>query len=241
MLEDAANSRYLMRAYAQSSDSWEHFRTTAHQASLFEVAAILCGAWTLLSEDDDFFDGVEDAYRRLGELGVLLGPADEAPVSADRGDDAGVRRELRAYLEVDRLLARELVVLVHAGMEPVHAVRLVTDLVEVLEGTLVPHDENFEDLRGDMKKFAGELCAAEKRLRVLEFDPEVELPAERPPHRGWLRPLRPLRRAIIGIGGAATVAADVGTLVTGPGLVSGLGLASIIGGVEAVSRALRDG
>jgi hypothetical protein len=253
MLEDIANSRYLMRAYAQSSDSWEHFRTTAQQASLFEVAAILCGAWTVLGEDDDFFDGVGVAYGRLQELEVLAGvpskdvPKGGAPLSAapradqDLGeDDARVRDEFRAHLEVDRLLSRELVVLVHAGMKPVHAVRLVTDLADVLGDELRPRTMNLEDLRADITKFAAELCEAETRLRVFSFDPEIDLTAARPPHRGWLSRLKRLRRRIIGIGGAATVAADVAALVTGPGLVSGLGLASIVGGMQALHDGLYD-
>jgi hypothetical protein len=60
LLEDLTGSRYLMNAYAVSSDSWENFRQTGQRASLYEVAAALCGAWSTLAEDHDFFDGLNE-------------------------------------------------------------------------------------------------------------------------------------------------------------------------------------
>lgn len=114
-------------------DSWESFRLTSQQSSLFEVAAALCGAWSLLSEDDDFFSALDEARER----------ADlewRQPYQGRSTAEDAARRDFHVYLDVDKLLAQELVVLVQAGMNPKHVVRLVGDLRESLGREIAPPD-----------------------------------------------------------------------------------------------------
>jgi hypothetical protein len=234
MLEDLANSRYLMSAYAASSDSWESFRRTGQQSSLVEVAAALCGAWSLLSEDDDFFNGLDGAWERAESewRQSYEGPSLPEDIA---------QRDFHAYLDVDRLLAQELVVLVQAGMNPRHVVRLVGDLREVLGREIAPPDGiAVSDLRDEVTQLAEELCRAQQRLRTLDFDPYTELPAQRAPHRSWLRHLTTFRKALVATAGAASIVGNGAAAISSFGVLSGLGLASVVGGAQAMSTAVHD-
>jgi hypothetical protein len=233
MLENLANSRYLMSAYARSSDSWENFRLTGRQSSLHEVAFALCGAWTLLSEDDDFLEGLSEVPAQVASM---MYPATAAsPEERARAD------EFREHLAVDRLLARELVILADAGMDPRHAVRLVTDLGDLLTEEIDQDrvGEHVSVLRNEVGQIAQVLCEAESRLRALDYEPATEVAAGRPPHRTWVRGLKTVGKALAATAGVAGAAANVAASVASFGIVSGLGLASVVGGAQATSVAIR--
>jgi hypothetical protein len=232
MLEDLANSRYLMRAYAASSDSWENFRLTGRQSSLHEVAFALCGAWTVLSEDDDFFDGLADVPNRVGPL---MGRA----TGEDREHQQRAA-EFHQHLDVDRLLSRELVVLADAGMDPRHAIRLVTDLGDLLMDGFNPElsGGDVETLRIQAGELADELCKAQLRLRAFDYDPTTEVPAGRAPHRTWMNRMKTVGKALAATAGVASAAANVAASVASFGVVSGLGLASVVAGTQATAIAV---
>jgi hypothetical protein len=190
VIEDLANSRYLMTAYGASSDGWEAFRQTGQQAPLYEVAAILCGAWTVLSEDNDFFAGLSElSLERMDpDLRSALGGIPPPTPNADR---AKLVEDFLDHLDVNRLLARELSVLVQAGMEPAHAVRLVTDLRSLLAGQISPlSDGDMSALRANVSMLAEDLCKAEQALRVFDFDVISESEAGRAPPPRWMDSLR---------------------------------------------------
>jgi hypothetical protein len=246
MLEDLANSRYLMNAYAASSESWENFRRTSQQASLYEVAAALCGAWQTLGEDGDFFASLDDmtTEKMPRHLVAALGgvPTDQemAPPPLTP-DDVRVAEELSAHREVDKLLARELVILTQAGMEPVHAVRLIGDLQDILKRTIEPLKKSQVDqLRMDVPRLAEELCRAQQTLKVFNFEPASELAAGHPPHRRWVRTLRTIGKALGATAGAAGAVGNIIGAVASFGVVSGLGLASVLAGAQGMVAAVGD-
>jgi hypothetical protein len=240
MLEDIAGSRYLMTAYATSSDSWENFRLTGDKASLFEVAAILCGAWTALSEDDDFLAGLnemtEDAMAddlKSALLGDFAPPED--PERRKLLEDVAANRQ------TDKLLSQEMVILVQAGMDPVHAVRLVTDLSDLIRRDIQPIETTrMAALRARVPDLASELCKAERVLRAFDYEAAAELEAQRPPHRRWIRSLRIVGSGLKATAGAAAAVGNVVAAVASFGVVTGFGLCSVLGGAEALATAVED-
>jgi hypothetical protein len=241
MLEDLANSRYLMNTYAVASDSWENFRQTGQQASLYEVAAILCGAWTTLSDDDDFFEAMSTVTgdRLEPDLrGAFVG--DYAPPSDP--DRSKLLSEVAAYSDPDRLLAQELVVLVQAaGMQPVHALRLVSDLRDVLGSRVDPPSQQaMTTLRGNVPILAEELCKAKQRLKVFDYESTTALGAGAAPHRGWIRSLRITGKALQATAGAAGAVANVVGAVASFGLGSALALGSVAAGASVMSATVVD-
>jgi hypothetical protein len=241
MLEDLANSRYLMNAYATGSDSWESFRQTGHQTSLYEVAAILCGAWTTLSEDDDFFDAMSEVSAdRLDPDVRDAFRGKHAP--AKDPDRSRLLSDVAAYRHPDKLLAQELVVLVQAArMQPPHAVRLVSDLRDLLAPSIEPvSGEMMSALRADVPRLADELCRAQQRLKVFNYDPATETVEGAAPHRGWVRSLRVVGKTLQATAGAAAAVGNVVGAVASFGLASGLALGSVAGGAAAMSTAVAD-
>jgi hypothetical protein len=236
-LENLAESRYLVPAYTAASDSWAAFRTTGEPGPLYEVSAILCGLWQTLSEDDEFFAGLEAAtVERMPPVfreGLKSPVAVAGPKRSDGDDD------FASYLEGDRLLSKELVVLVQAGLDPSHAVRLVTDLSDLLGDRVHPLDKGgVTRIRRSASDVADELCAAQRRLRAFGFDPIAETIAGHQPHSRWPRALRTIGRALGATAGAATVAANVVAAVATHGIVTALGLASVHAGAQAMSQSL---
>ena len=256
MLEDLAESHYLLNAYAASSDSWEHFRRTSQRAPLFEVASTLCGAWTTLSQDDVFLDGLQeitepylkgDRLRKKARNAPRLREGQPepsrssgvpesrrpAPRIVDVEEQDGM--EAAGLFDVDKLLAREFAVLQHAGMDPVHATRLITDLRDWLYSPrLEPlRESDLARLRKGVPELAAELCEAARALRVIGFEPS-EAPAGPPPHRKWVRSLWLVKGALGATAAAATVAANVVVFVGSGGLAAGLGLASVFAGAEGM-------
>jgi hypothetical protein len=240
VLEDLGNSRYLMKAYARSSDSWENFRQTGQQASLYEVAAILCGAWTTLSDDEDFFTALSEmAHDRMdSDLRIVLSGD---TVRAKDPDRNRVLTEFAAHLDADKLLARELVVLVQAGMDPVHALRLVDDLGEHLSGRLraMPGPE-MATLQQNVPTLAAELCKARQALKVFDYDPLAESEEGAPPHRRWVTSLRLVGKALGATAGAAGAVGNVVAAVASFGILTGFGLASVLAGAQAMSTSIAD-
>jgi hypothetical protein len=241
MIEDLANSRYLMTAYATSSDSWEIFRQTGQQTQLFEVAAILCGAWTTLSEDEDFVEGLAEVseqrmapdMREAMQMGFIEPDADPARKQ--------VLQELLAHQETDKLLARELVVLVQAGMQPAHAVRLVADLQTLLRPRIEPlSDYELSSLRTNIPQLADALCKAQRTLKGFNYDVASETENGRPPHRGWVRAYRLLGKVLVATAGAAGAAGNVAAAVASFGAATGLSLASVIAGGQVLLQAVAD-
>jgi hypothetical protein len=105
VLEDLANSRYLMNAYAASSDCWDNFRATGQQASLYEAAAILCGAWTILSEDDAFLEGLSGMSDQKMDADLMTrvrASSSPLPPAADEERNK-LLGEFAAYLDTDKL------------------------------------------------------------------------------------------------------------------------------------------
>jgi len=235
MLEDMATSRYLMNAYAVSSDSWENFRQTGQQASLYEVASALCGAWTLLADDDDFFDGVEEANSRLWS-GPTRDPAAEDPVKYGREQDA-----FDALRDADRLLSKEFVVLVQAGMNPIHVTRLISDLSGVLTGPVEPlPPPSVSALRQDVPLLARELCTAQQALNVLGYGVESEPLAQHAPHRRWVKGLRLVGKALGATAAAAGAVGNVAGAVATFGVASGFALASVVASAQVLTVTLAD-
>jgi hypothetical protein len=238
MLEDLANSRYLITAYASASDSWENFRQTGQQASLYEVAAILCGAWTTLDEDFEFMGELSDltADRMAPDL---LSALHGKVVPGDDPTRDTLLGELAAYSDTDKLLARELVVLVQAGMTPVHAVRLVGDLQDLLAPRIEPlSDTQVRALQRNVPRLARELCSAEQTLKVFDYDLASEASKGRAPHPGWVRNLRTVGKGLSATAGAASAAGNVVAAVASAGVASGLAWASVVAGVGAMSTAI---
>jgi hypothetical protein len=240
MLEDIASSRYLMTAYATSSDSWEEFRRTGDKASLFEVAAILCGAWTALSEDDDFLDGLNEMseQRMASDLQSAL-HGDFVP--PDDPERRKLLEDVAAHRQTDKLLSKEMVVLVQAGMDPVHAIRLVSDLSDLVKRDLRPlGQQRMTALMKSVPVLATELCKAQQVLRTFDYEVVSEVEAQRPPHRRWIRSLRIVKTGLKATAGAAGAAGNVVGAVASFGLVTGLSLVSVLAGAEAMATALED-
>jgi hypothetical protein len=244
MLEDLIGSRYLMNVYAVSSDSWENFRQTGQQASLYEVAAALCGAWTTLAEDQEFFGGLKEMATELMQPDLAAELAG-APTPTVAGTDATERQKFVAefgdYLDVDKLLARELVVLVQAGMNSVHAVRLISDLRDLLGNRVTgPPSPTLSLLQPNVQLLADQLCKAQTTLPVFNYDPLSDPKAEHAPHRRWVRTLHLFGRTLGGTAGAASAVANVVAAIGSFGALTGLGLASVLAGAGAMSDAIAD-
>ena len=233
MLADLANSRYLLRAYAASSDSWENFRLTGQQSSLHEVAFALCGAWTLLSDDTDFFDGLKEASAQADRM--------RAGMAEDENEYKQAAEFQELIADVDKLLARELVVLADAGMDPRHAMRLVTDLGDLLtEGIDVDRlEHDVQMLQHEAHDIAHLLCEAQSRLQAFDYDPVAEAPANRPPHRAWVSGLKTVGKGVAATAGVAGAAGNVAASIASFGLATGLALASVVGGVQGTAIAVR--
>jgi hypothetical protein len=246
MLEGLSGSRYLLTAYAVSSDAWENFRQTGQKAPLNAVAVSLCGAWKILAEDDGFFGALDEMKMALSESD--LRGALEQPVGtrSTRGPGPPQLRdrwkfvaEFAAHLDVDTLLTREFEVLAHAGMEPAHAVSLVTDLRELLGDRLTaPSAPKMASLQQRVKELADQLCNAQETLRVFDYDPVPELEAGHAPHRRWVRILRLVGRGVRALAGPAGAVGNVAAAVDNLDLGSGFQLASVVGGVEAMSSGI---
>lgn len=243
MLQDLTGSRYLMNAYAVSSDSWQNFRQTGQHASLYEVAAALCGAWSTLAEDQEFLGGLyEMATERMEPdlRSALQGSAIPAPPAIAPGRQAVVV-EFADHLDVDKLLAREFVVLVQAGMDSVHAVRLISDLRDLLGSRVTGVTSTMlSSLQSNVPLLADQLCKAERTLRGLDYDPVSEPPAGHAPHRRWVRSLHLVGRALGATAGAAGAVANVAAAISSFGVVTGFALASVLAGAEAMSSAIAD-
>jgi hypothetical protein len=243
MLEDLTGSRYLMNAYAVSSDSWESFRQTGQRAPLYEVAAVLCGTWATLAEDQDFFGGLNEMATERMESDLrnaLQGPP--VPAAPAAGPDRQkLVAEFADHLDVDKLLARELVVLVQAGMESVHAVRLISDLRDLLGSRVTGlTGPMLSSLQSKVPLLADELCKAERTLRVFDYDPVSEAPAQHAPHRRWVRTLHLSGKTLGATAGAAGAVANVAAAIGSFGVVTGFALASVLAGAEAMSSAITD-
>jgi hypothetical protein len=243
MLEELAGSRYLMNAYAVSSDSWENFRQTGQRASLYEVAAALCGAWSTLAEDQDFLGELNEMATERMEpdlRSALQGPATPAP-PAEAPDRQKLVAEFAGYLDVDKLLAQELVVLVQAGMDSVHAVRLISDLRDLLGSRVTGlTSPMLSSLQSNVPLLADKLCKAERTLRVFDYDPVSEAPAQHAPHRRWVGTLRLVGKTLGATAGAAGAVANVAAAIGSFGVVTGFALASVLAGAEAMSSAIAD-
>jgi hypothetical protein len=243
MLEDLAGSRYVMTAYATSSDSWENFRRTGDKASLFEVAASLCGAWTALSEDEDFLAGLNEMGEKemANDLkSALLGDF-AAPKDSERRK---LLEDVAAHRQTDKLLSQELVVLVQAvqaGMDPVHAVRLVSDLSDLIRRELRPlGQERMAGLKERVPELASELCKAQRVLRTFDYEIAAELEAQRRPHRRWIRSLQIVGTGLKATAGAAGAVGNVVGAVASFGVITGFSLVSVLAGAEALATALED-
>jgi hypothetical protein len=227
-----------MTAYAASSDAWESFRQEGQKESLYEVAAILCGAWTALSEDDDFFEAMSQMTEERMEPDLQNAiRGDFSP--GDDPDRARVLTDLAANREVDKLLAQELVVLIRAGMEPLHSVRLVSDLSGLLSGDLEPLAlRDMQELRQQVPVLASELCKAQRVLKVFDYEAAREAAIERAPHKRWVKTLRLLGGSLGATAGAAGAVGNVAAAVASFGFLTGLSLASVLAGGAAIAKAV---
>jgi hypothetical protein len=237
MLEDLTESRYLMTAYATASDSWEDFRGTGNKSALFEVAAILCGGWTTLSDDDDFIYGLDQLTEGRWATDLRSALHGRFPNAVGEGRLELVE-EVMSYRATDKLLSQEMVVLVQAGMDPVHAVRLVTDLSELLTSEVRPPDSAvIAGLKANIPELASELCKAQQLLRTFDYDPLTETEVESRPPRRWTRSLRTLGIALKATAGAAGAVGNVVAAVGSFGVLTGFGLVSVVAGAEAMASA----
>lgn len=236
MFDDLAASRYLMVEYAKASDAWESFRATGDPQALDEAATTLAAAWAVLADDEDFWTGAYDAAQLSTTRPMVeaLTRGRELPSrSAGRaGEENAMAAELATYRYTDKLLARELVVLIEVGMRPVHAARLVTDLSDVLPATIEPvQPKSVEQTRALAPELAEMLGQIRETLAVLDQDLMVETARPQPPHRGWIRGLRTVGKALKATAGAAAVVANAAGAVASLGLASGFALGSVLGGL----------
>ncbi len=235
MLEDLATSSYLMTAYATSSDSWVNFRRTGQQASLYEVAAILCGPWRALSEDDDFFDGLDDMAAQGLQPDVENAIRGSVAPTSDASRHQFLE-EISTHRDTDKLLARELVVLVQAGMDSVHALRLVSDLQTLIAPQLYPlPTARISALRNTVPALASELYKAQQTLKVFDYDAESAAEAGRAPHRIWVRDLRVVAKALAATARAAGAVGNIAAALASFGVVTGFALASVLAGAQVMT------
>ena len=250
MIESLGDSRYLMTAYAAASDRWQDFRGTGDQNALSDVAGILCGAWTVLSEDDDFLaamtemsdesmpDDVASALGKHTVHGDRRGGTKARPVSALPEGRESFLAEISAHRQTDKLLARETTILIRAGMSPAHAVRLVSDLAEMLGPTVapIPHGRvtNFQIQAAFL---AEELCKARQVLQVFDYGSSESF-AKTEPHRRWVRTLRVAGLALKATAGAGGAVGNVAAAIASFGALTGFGLVSVLAGAEVMTAAL---
>jgi hypothetical protein len=134
-----------------------------------------------------------------------------------------------------------LVVLVQAGMTPVHAVRVISDLRNLLGIRLegLPDSQSTSWLQEDVEHLARRLCKAQKALRSFDYDPLSDPQAGQVPNSRWVRTLHMVGSTLGATAGAATIVGNVAAAVASFGAMTGLGLASVIGGGQAMSSAIR--
>lgn len=240
-LDPLTDVGFTMRAYASASDSWLGFLQNGSPEALRSTAATLAGALAVLGEDPAFFAALRT---------VVTGVED---VRGSMPDD--LRQQLDAHvplaptgngtLAVDRVLSREVPVLMTAGMQPAHAVRLVTDLSRIVpDGTPVPADAAMARMHSATQALAAELGRAE-RVVAMTSEPGVvpgsptgaPLPTA-PRHRAWAQALRTTAKGLGAVAGAATVAANAAAAIASFGVLTGLGLGSVLVGAEALSRSV---
>jgi hypothetical protein len=126
-------------------------------------------------------------------------------------------------------------------LNPRHAIRLVTDLGTVLGDRLEPgRIMSAAVLRSYVADVAQDLCTAQKQLAGFDYDPASDHVADAPPHPKWLRHLRIAGKGVLATAGAAGAVANGIVAVTSFGVLSALGLSSVVAGVEVMSVVVED-
>lgn len=231
-VEDAA---FLMRAYADASDHWVAYRTSAATPELGAAAGVMADALHVAADDPEFFATLRDL---VAGASVGAGPVPPDPRTAL--EPFMVNRAGGPLLLADRVLSREPEVLVAAGMTPVHAVRLATDLARIVPPQApMPVPAQMTGLEERIEGLAVQLDRVETTLRAIDTrgDPAA---GDAPRHRGWARALRVTGRGLGAVAGLAAVAGNVAGAVASFGVLTGLGLGSVLVGAKALTDTVAD-